>query len=151
MRHHTLLPTLATAALLVTGCSGDAFDGTVYEEPTVTQVADSVVRVTATDDECRVEPTTTTPGNVALIVTNEGSEEASFDLLVYDRGQQTVGKVEDIPVGEDRTLYVREMVPATYITVCLPSATGREINGNLYVERPGSSSFPSLSESPSPE
>ena len=148
MRHAALAPTLATATLVLAGC-GEALDGTVFEEPTVTSVADSVVTVTATDDDCRVEPTTTTPGNVAFVVTNEGTEETSFDVLVYDAGQQLVGSVDDIPVGEGRTLYLREVVPATYITVCRPSATGREINGNLYVERPGSSSFPSLSESPS--
>ncbi len=147
MRHIPLAPTLVTAATLVLAGCGQSFDGAVYEEPTVTSVADSVVTVTATDDACRVEPTTTTPGAVAFVVTNDGSAQASFDVLVYDAGQETVGEARDIPVGATHTLLVREMVPATYITICRPSATGRELSGNLYVERPTPSSFPSVSSS----
>lgn len=142
----TALTALTVGALALTGCQGTR-NGEVFDVPTVTSVADSVVTVTATDDECAVAPTTTTPGSVAFVVTNEGSADTTFDVLVYDAGQESVGSAPDIPAGESRTLFVREMVEATYITICRPSATGRDLNGNLYVERPGSESFPSVSPS----
>ncbi len=131
-------PTLAAAATLVLAGCGAAHDGIVSDGTSATATADSSVTVTATDDACRVSSTTTAPGNVAFVVTNDGSAPTTFDVLVYDAGQQTVGTAAGIPVGATRTLVVRDMVPAYYITVCRPSATGRDINANFYVDRAAS-------------
>jgi iron uptake system component EfeO len=125
-----VLPVLA--AMVLSGC-GEAHSGTVSEGAGATSSADHVITVSSTDDACEVSTHTSEPGNLAFVVTNDGSDSTSFEVLAYTGGQVTVGSAPDIPVGETRTLLVPNVVPGEYITVCEPGA-GAQINANFEVE-----------------
>ncbi len=121
------------SSLLLSGC-GRMLEGTVYPGPSVTSAADSVVTVRLTDQGCRVDPeTAAAPGNVAFVVTDDGSAGGSLEVLAVDQGPRTIGSVPDVTPGSTQTLFLRDVVPATYVLVCRPDAAPGDTRVELSV------------------
>lgn len=128
MRLRALLPVLALAGLVLTGC-GSSDEGTVTSGSGAQ--ADTTITVTATDDACTLSATTATAGSIAFAVTNSGSKTNEF--YVYENGQDVVGEVENIGAGLTRTLTVQDVAAGTYVTACKPGMSGDGIRADFVV------------------
>jgi iron uptake system component EfeO len=110
---------LATAALLLTGCTDNNAS------------ADGTIRVNSTSDACEVSTTSAPGGTLNFSVTN-GSDKVTEFYLLADDGLRIVGEVENVGPGLSRDLVV--IAPeGNYFTACKPGMVGDGIRAAFAV------------------
>jgi iron uptake system component EfeO len=124
MRHP--LPTLALTGLLIVGAACTENDS---------KSEAGSIKVSSTNDACKLSSTEAPSGNVVFEVTNDGSQVTEFYLLAED-GLRIVGEVENVGPGLSRNLVV-QAEPGSYFTVCKPGMVGDGISSGFTVTDSG--------------
>ena len=120
---------LFTALVTAAGCTNNT------SEPSGSGSGPSTIKVSSTDDACKLSKSTAPSGNLVFKVTNDGSEVTEFYLLGAD-GQRVVGEVENIGPGLSRNMVVKA-APGKYVTACKPGMSGDGIRDRFTVTDSG--------------
>jgi iron uptake system component EfeO len=115
---------LITAALIAGALSSLAACGAGQGTPPGT------IPVEATDDACKVTPTTAPAGSITFAVTNKGTKITEFYL--YGPDDKVISEVEGIGAGITRTMTL-QVQPGKYTTACKPGMKGKGIRGEFTV------------------
>lgn len=136
LRLRYVAPALAAVLVSATACTDNSTESDEGggEAPS----GATTVKVSSTDDACRLSTTKAPSGPMVFKVSNDGSEVTEFYLYAED-GQKVVSEVENIGPGLSRNMVV-DVDPGTYVTACKPGMSGDGIRGKFTVTDSGQSS-----------